>query len=908
MVIGRESERARIAAMLAGARVGESGVLVLTGEAGIGKTALLDAAVSSADGMQVLRATGIEAEREVPFGGLLQLLRPLLHLIDAIPAPQAEALSAALALRAGTAADRFAVGAGTLNLICKAAERRPVALLVDDAHLLDRPSAEALAFAARRLLADPVALLATVRSTEPCALTEAGLPEVQIGALDLASATELIARRRKRAVPAELLDRLHRATGGNPLALLALSADLDLFVRLPPDAPVPVPRAVADAVSRETDRLDGPARTALLVAAASGGDLPLVLRAMGQLGIERTALERAERERLLTISDDRVLFRHPLVRSSVYRAAGPQERRDVHRALFSALPEPDLDRRAWHLAEAVIGPNEDAADLLESAAVLARSRSADAVAATAFSRAATLSADNAGAVRRLVSAGESAWLAGQVRRSRALLEEAQRRAYAPKQRVRAQEVLGAIAARGGSLVEARDLLSAAASEAEAFDPDLAVTLLADAVNACFYLGDSAWSIHAIRRLEEYLAGPVGLRAQILGLMAVGTAQVLAGQGGVDAIRRSVQLLSESDVLDDDPRRMVMLVLGPLFLRESGTGRELVSRVIEESRRRTAIGTLPALLFHLARDDATTNRWSTAAVEYNESIRLARETGQTTELAASLAGLGWLEARQGRTAECLAHLEEAERLCDDHQIHLFRAWCFHGRGELEWCTGSVERALGHFDEMASYLASCGVEDIDLEPGPERVDALLRLGRDAEAEQVAQQYHDRAQAKGQPWALARAERTLAMCASDDDCDARFATALDWHAETLDDFERAKTLLVQGSRLRRRRGRSAARSPLREALRIFDTLGAAPYAELAAVELRATGERSQPRGASILASLTPQELQIATMLADGLSTRETASALFLSPKTVEYHLRHVYTKLDVHTRKDLARTLFR
>jgi predicted ATPase len=483
MMIGRKSERARIAAILAGARVGESGVLVLTGEAGIGKTALLDAAVASADGMQVLRATGIEAEREVPFGGLLQLLRPALHLIDAIPAPQAEALSAALALRVGTAADRFAVGAGTLSLICKAAERRPVALLVDDAHLLDRPSAEALAFAARRLLADPVAFLATVRSREHCALTEAGLPEVQVGALDLASAAELVAQRWDGAVPAELLDRLHRATGGNPLALLELSADLESLVRLPPDAPVPVPRTVADAVARETARLDGAARTALLVAAASGGDLPLVLRAIGLLGIEPAALERAERERLLTISDDRVVFRHPLVRSSVYRAAGPDERRAVHRALFTALPEPEVDRRAWHLAEAVSGPDEEAADLLESAAVLARSRSADAVAATAFCRAATLSVGDAGAVRRLVSAGESAWLAGQVRRSRTLLAEALRRASAPEQRVRAQEVLGAIAARSGSLVEARDLLSAAASEAEAIDPDLAVTLLADAVHA-----------------------------------------------------------------------------------------------------------------------------------------------------------------------------------------------------------------------------------------------------------------------------------------------------------------------------------------------------------------------------------------------------------------------------------------
>jgi len=906
MLIGRESERRVIEPLIAGARVGQSGVLVLVGEAGIGKTALLDWTASHSAGMAILRATGVEAEQEVPFGGLLQMLRPVLDLIDGLPGPQADALGAAFALRAAPAGDRFAVGAGTLGLICRAADRQPLALLVDDAHLLDRPSAEALAFAARRLLADPVMLLATARSGESGALTEAGLPELRIGALDLPSATALLAQRRQAPLPSGTIDLLHRATGGNPLALLELSTDSERVLRLPPDAPVPVPREIALAVKRETGRLDPSARTALLIAAASGGDLALVQLSSGMLGVDGSALDRCVAAGVVRIAEGRVLFRHPLVRSSVYAGADPQERRAVHRTLAAALPELDLDRRAWHLAEAATGPDDEAAGLLERVAVRATTRGADAVASTAFERGARLSQDDAAGIGRLLSAGESAWLAGQGGRAGALLTEALGRAPAPAQRVRAKEVLGAIAARTGSLTDARDILSAAAQEAADFDPETAVVLLSDAVNACFYLGDSAWAMTAVDRSAELLASVVTVRARILGLMAVGTAELLAGRGGMEPVRRAVELLSTSDALRDDPRRLAVLVLAPLFLRESGTGRDLINRAVEEGRRRSAIGTLPMLLFHLARDHAATDQWPAATSEYHESIRLAREAGQTTDLGASLAGLGWLEGRMGRRADCVTHLAEATQLCEVHHISLFRAWAYHGLGDLELGIGSAEEALAHFDDMAALLQKAGVLDVDISPDPERVDILLRLGRAADARRIARDYADRADAKGQPWAMARAQRCLAMTGSDDDADEHFAAALALHANTLDDFERAKTLLANGSRLRRSRRRAAARAPLREAFEIGDRLGAAPLADAAAIELRATGERPHGRGASVLADLTPQELQIASMLAGGRSTREAASALFLSPKTVEYHLRHVYTKLDIHSRDELARLL--
>ena len=335
----------------------------------------------------------------------------------------------------------------------------------------------------------------------------------------------------------------------------------------------------------------------------------MVLRAIDLLGIESTALERVAGANLLSMVDDRIIFRHPLVRSSVYGAANPSERRAVHRALFEVLPELDLDRRAWHLAESVVGPDEQAAALLEQVAIRAASSSANAVAANAFERAARLSSDDASGVGRLVAAGEAAWLAGQPERARVLLDEALRGAAPAQLRVRAQELLGGIAARTGSLVDARDTLSAAAGEAEAFDADLAVTLLADAVNTCFYLGDAAWAMSVLDRIRRLLSGSSTARAQILGLIAIGTAELLAGRGGM---RRFAGPSNCSPA----PTNWTRIRAGwrcsfsrPMLLRESGTGRDLVRRVVEESGAGAPSGRCRRCCSMLARDEAATDRWA-----------------------------------------------------------------------------------------------------------------------------------------------------------------------------------------------------------------------------------------------------------------------------------------------------------
>ncbi|TFV69926.1 ATP-binding protein, partial [Blastococcus sp. CT_GayMR20] len=370
MLLGRERERSLIGDLMSGARVGQSAVLVLTGEVGIGKSALLEDAAASATGMRLLRATGTESEAEVPFGALLQLLRPALVHLDRIPAPQADALATALALRPGTGSDRFAVGAATLSLLSRFAEDQPLAVVVDDAHLLDQPSAQALVFAARRLTADPVVVLAAVRAGEPSPLLEAGLPVLTVAGLSPAASGELVSASRRGAVA----DRLYEATGGNPLALLELADDPSLLDALPPGAPVPVPARLARAFARRADRLPAPARTALLVAAAAGDDLSLISRACRLLDVDAAALDDAEAAELLAVTAGRVTFRHNLVASAVWSEAAPAARRAVHRALAAALPEDDVDRRAWHLGEAALGPDEETARLLDAAASRARDR------------------------------------------------------------------------------------------------------------------------------------------------------------------------------------------------------------------------------------------------------------------------------------------------------------------------------------------------------------------------------------------------------------------------------------------------------------------------------------------------------------------------------------------------------
>jgi DNA-binding CsgD family transcriptional regulator len=485
-------------------------------------------------------------------------------------------------------------------------------------------------------------------------------------------------------------------------------------------------------------------------------------------------------------------------------------------------------------------------------------------------------------------------------RADALLGEAL--AFEPPLAVRIQvnELRGDIAVKCGSPARARDILVAAAAETS--DPDTAVGLLADVVNACFRLGDATVALRAAEDIDKLLAGVERPGSRILGLLSSGMAKVLAGRGGTEQIRAAVALMPSAE-LARDRRRQVWMVLGPLFLRETGTGRALLQDAMRERRDQVAVATLPALLMQLARDEATSDRWSDAAASYDEGIRLSRETGQTTELAICLAGQAWLSAHRGRAVECRALATEAIEICTERQIHLGLAWALFALGDLEFSRGNPADALPQYERLTEVLRSLGVLDPDLSPAPELVEVYLRLGRTEEAAATARSFAVLASNKGQPWALARAARVTGLIEDDE---RQFEEALGWHERTLDVFETARTRLVYGGWLRRVRRRVDARAQLRPAVSEFDRLGAPAWADLAAAELKATGETARRREPSTADQLTPQERQIASLLADGQSIRAAAARLFLSPKTVEYHLRKVYAKLGIHSRTELAAQL--
>jgi DNA-binding CsgD family transcriptional regulator len=890
--VGRETERRAIERLVAGARIGQSGVLVITGEPGVGKTALLEDAARHTVDMGVLRGFGSESEQGIPFGALHQVLRPALGHLGAIPAPQADALSAALMLSPGDPGDRFAIGAATLSLLCRYAEERPVAVLLDDVHLFDPPSAHALAFAARRLMADPIVMLAATRTPEPDYARQ--LPRLALAGIGLAAATELLA---PRSTAPEAIARLHRATAGNPLALIEL-ADAG-SPPVSPAAPLPVPDTLVTAFASRAGSLGEAGRAALTVAAVAGGDLRVVAGACERLGVDVGALTEAEEAGLVRLDGDGVRFRHPLVRAAVYGAARPERRRAVHRAVAEALGRHDPDRYAWHLAEATLGPDDRVAGLVAAAAARAHRRSAHDVAAAAYERAARLSQDAARHSLFCVAAAESAWLGGSGVRALALLADAGE-PESPGVALRGLELRGAIALRTGSLTESRDILRAAAAAAP--DADYRVVLLADAISVCFYLADATAGLELATEVEALLGEVTSPRSRGLGQIAAGVARILANEGGADQIRAAVEVLTASGQLRDDPRRLPWLMLGPMFLRETDTGDEL-RRVVQDARAEAAVGALPSLLFHVARDDATTNQWVRAEATYDEAVRLARETGQDTELAMCLAGLAWLRARLGREDQCRALVAESLPLCRDRDIHVGRIWSLFALAELELSLGDAGAALAHLEELDTLRDTLRLSDPDLSPAPELVDVLVRLGRREDARRVARRFHDAAAAKGQPWALARAERTLGMLGDDGELDTWFRAALAHHAHTLDVFETARTGLAYGARLRRARRRVDARPHLRAALTAFEELGAARWADLAEAELAATGESIRRREPSGVQTLTPQELQVSLLLGEGRTTREVAAALFLSPKTVEYHLRKVYTKLGIRSRAELA-----
>ena len=876
-------------------------MLVLRGEPGIGKTALLDHAAASAAGATVLRARGVETEVKLSFAGLGELLRPVLGDLDRVPGP----LAAALGLTGGAVAERHLVGGALLAVLGELAEEQPVVVLVDDVQRLDGPSAAALVFAVRRLLADAVAVVLAVRAGEPSPLEVAGFDELTLTGLDADAARALLADRAERPIAHDTAAWLHSATGGNPLALVELAEEAPRLRPGPVGASVPVGERTARALGRRIARLSREAHSALLVAAVADADaIEPVLAA----GASLAGLEEAESVGLVTLSPGRIAFRHPLIREVVLVHAGAPAGRAAHRRFAAALdPGAEADRRAWHTAAGTVAPDEEVAAALAEVGARAALRGGHATAAAALERAARLTPERALAGERLSAAAEATWLAGDGPGALALLDDAAALPLAPAARATAEHLRGRVLARRGPLPLAVRVLREGAEAIAGSDPARASEMFAEAAYAAGIESAGEDMDRMARRAVE-LAPLDDLRARCIATTALGAVLVLRGEPEASShLEEAAGLIAAAPELRDDVRVAAFLGVPASFRRGGAEEYAPLHRAVALARERGAVGILPFALFYVGAGAMGSRRWADAAAAFGEAVRLAREADLPVDEVASLAGLARLEARRGDGAAASADATDALARATTSGMQLTAAWSLHALGDVAWANGDVEGALATFERKAALLSAHAISDPDLSPAAELVELLMRLDRAGEARALVPGAVEAAERKGLPWARARARRAAALAEPDDAAAfARFADALALHELEPDVFEHARTQLCLGERLRRGGRRADAREPLRAALEAFDELGARPWADRASAELAATGETVRRRDASTLDDLTAQELRIALMLADGASTREAASALYLSPKTIEYHLRHVYLKLGVNSRAALAAAL--
>ena len=906
MLLGRDPEIDRIRRALAQTHQGVSSTLVFRGDPGIGKTVLLRQAAQEAAGMLVLSAQGVAFETEMPLSGLHELLRPALGVLGRIPRPLAVALRSAFGLGERVPSDRLVIGAATLELLTAYAQT-PLLVLLDDAQWLDRASAEALAFSARRLLADPIALLVAVREGETSPFLESGFEELLVSGLDETSAVELLQQSAPTRLPAQVADRIIEVTAGNPLALVEFAAEADRLDTVAGYLPLPIPVLVSleRTFLRRANGISEAARSVLLLLAAAGsGGLELVRRALPGLGIGAEAVEEAEAVAgLVSGRGDGLTFVHPLAAAAIYHAASAAQRRGAHRALAAAIGDQDADRQVWHLAAAAGEADEPVAVALEAAAERAEASGGHAAAAAALEEAARLSESVRGRSRRLLAAAESDWLAGEAQHAVQLLGDVSSTAGSGELTPDVEVLAGRIALVEGRVEEGFQLIRRAIGEIAARDRVRAIRLLSEAGMTGLGAGRVGDMLTAGRRALDLLGPDDPHEVRIAAHAAYGCAAVLAGLGeeGPGHLRTAQTYLRGIE-LGGRPLLMLCAGLVGLFLREAGGDHRLIDMALAGARARAPASALPMVLFYLGRDLATTDQWTAARAHYEEGVHLARESNQYNVLCGNLAGLAQLDALEGRWSELEIHSAEAGALSARFQMGFFQSWLLAAQALKELGSGQAEAALDPLRRLSMLHAELGIRDPDLDPTPDLIEVQVRLGRQDVAAAEAQAFRRSADAKGQPFALARAERSLGLAAPDPAFWAHFETALSLHARTGDAFEIARTRLCYGERLRRSRRRAQARRQLAEALEGFERLGAIPWQRRALIELGATGEVLGRRDETIRHRLTPQELQVAVALAEGRTTREAAAMLYLSPKTVEYHLRNVYDKLDIRSREEL------
>jgi DNA-binding CsgD family transcriptional regulator len=904
MLVDRRTERSALDSLIASARGGLGSALVLRGESGIGKTALLEYAIESASGFRIARAGGVESEMELPFAALHQVCGPMLGWLERLPGPQRDALGVAFGLRAGQAPDRFLVGLAVLNLLSEVAGEQPLLCVVDDAQWLDKASAQALAFAARRLLAEPVALIFAAR--EP-AEEFTGLPELLIRGLEGADARALLGEFLRVPLDERVSDRIVAETWGNPLALLELPRG-----RTPEElaggfgvlsAPGLQSR-IEESFRRRYEALPAPARRLLLVAAAEPvGDPMLVWRAAGRLGIPPDAAAAAEADGLLMIGA-RVMFRHPLVRSAVYRAASPPERRAVHQALGEATdPKADPDRRAWHLAQAAPGPDEQVADELERSAGRAQARGGVAAAAAFLERAVALTLDPARRADRALAAANAKLQVGAFDTALGLLATAEAGPLDERQRARAELLRGQIAAVSGRGMDAPPLLLKAARQFEPLDPGMARETYLEALGAA--LGAGRLGVGGgVREVAEAArwAPPAPQPARGPDLLLDGLALLITEgyAAGVPVLKRALRAFRRGHISHAEGLRWLWPVINvAVILWDCEAWHLLAARQLGVARDAGALVVLPVALISLSPVLILRGDFVAAAALITEAEEINEATGNPFHLEpyAAVHMAAWQGDEAGATALIEGSLPTARRRGEGNalvSIGWASAVLYNGLGRYELALAAAQQA-DHPQELWSTLVL-----------PELIEAAVRSGHAARAAEALDRLAETTRAVGTDWALGTEARSRALLGGNEAAEDLYREAVDRLGRTGLRIELARAHLLYGEWLRRQRRRGDARDQLRAAYEIFVSAGAGAFAERARTELVATGERAPKRTAQRPEALTAREAHIARLAGQGTSNPEIAAQLFISPATVAYHLRKVFTTLGISSRSQLASAL--
>jgi DNA-binding CsgD family transcriptional regulator len=905
---GRRSESDVLDRLVEAVRAGESRALVVRGEPGVGKTALLDHIAEQASGCRVLRAAGIQSEMELAVAGLHQLLAPLLDRLEHLPVPQRDALRCAFGLSPGRAPDRFFIGLAVLNLLSDAAEEQPLICLVDDVQWFDRTSAQALAFVARRLEAESVGLVFAARGSGQ---ELAGLPELVVEGLGEDDARALLDSVLTGPLDARVRDQIVTETRGNPLALLELPrgvtpAELAGGFALP--GAVPLSGQIEESFRRRLNALPAETRHLLQLAAADPvGEPALLWQAAERLGIGPEAASPAVEAGLIEFGV-RVQFRHPLVRSAAYRSASQRERQEAHRALAEATdPAVDPDRHAWHLAQATSAPDEDVAAELERSADRAQARGGLAAAAAFLERSAMLTPEAGRRARRLLAAARTKRDAGALDAALGLLVALEPGKLDPLQTAEVEHLRGQIALEQQRGADAARLLLSAARQLEPLDTELARETHLEALVAAVWAGDLGSPGGALAAAEAARLAPPGPQEAravdvLLGGLALRLTEGYAA--AAPTLRRALDLVLASDVGTDEAGRTLGLVVArpsttvAIELWDADAWYLLATRQTQVARDTGALVQLRLALNFAGAHHVVAGELATAALMIDEDRMIEEATGNSPVPYTEMLLAAW----RGQEARTLELIDEALREATERDLGRFVT-------HASYCSSVLYNGLGRHDAAQEAAAQAFEPDL-LGLGafvvPELAEAASRTGNLAPVRAVLDWMSERTRTTPTEWALGIEARVRALLSDGEVADALYRESTERLGRTRLRMELARAHLLHGEWLRRESRRIDARAELRTAHEMFASIGAEGFADRARRELLATGETVRKRTVETRGELTAQEAQIARLARDGLSNPQIGTRLFISPRTVQYHLRKIFIKLDIHSRSQLDRVL--